>query len=202
MESKIPSWFELFQKNYIDNYIMLVIKSYRDISDESRMLIKKEEERRTELVEIMRCKKGEFNINFPIVYEAGEKTKRMDICCYLDNLKEDLYICFECKRFLKTKINDSNFEKEYYGEGIKRFEEGEYSSHMPQAGMVAFLETGDMKKLKELMEKKLPDKALDKKSENCSLQYSFCYVYKTFHKREKVGNSLSLHHILLDLTVK
>jgi hypothetical protein len=202
METKVPSWFELFRKNYIENYIRLVIKSYQGISDESRVFIKKEEDRRTELVEIMRRKKGEFNINFPITYESGEKTKRMDICCYLDNLKEDLYICFECKRFLRSKITKSYFETEYYGQGIKRFEENEYSQCMPQAGMIAFLESGDMKKLKKLMDQVLPEKALNKKLDDCSLQYYFCYVYKTIHKRGKVGNSLSLHHILLDLTAK
>lgn len=201
METKDPSWFELFRRNYIENYIRLVIKSYQNIPIESKGVTKKEEARRTELVEIMRSKKAEFNINFPIVYESGVETKRMDICCYLDNLKEDLYICFECKRFLKRNINNSNFEKEYYGEGIRRFEDGEYSQCMPQAGMIAFLESGELEKLNKLMLQKLPEKALTMQFEDCSLQYQFCYVYKTVHKREMVGSSLSLHHIILDLTM-
>ncbi|MDD3251738.1 MAG: hypothetical protein PHV18_04160 [Lachnospiraceae bacterium] len=200
MKINTPSWFELFRRNYIENYILLVIQSYRDISDKSKALLKKEEQRRTELVNIMRKKKGDFNINFPIAYESGEKTKRMDICCYIDNLKEDQYICFECKRFLKSNINNYNFEMEYYGQGIKRFEDGEYSQCMPQAGMIVFLESGDMNKLKELMLKKLPEKASKNQFEDCSLYYRFCYVYRTVHMRAVVGNGLSLHHILLDLT--
>lgn len=200
MNNNIPSWFELFQKNYIDNYIYLVIKAYQAITEESHKITKKEEDRRTELVDAMRARKGDFHIDFPIVYESGEKTKRMDICCYLDSLREDYYICFECKRFLKNQITNSHFDKEYYGEGIKRFEDNHYSRCMPQAGMISFLETGDMGKLKSLMCKKLPEKSVDKAFENCSLQYSFCYVYRTSHKRSFVGSGLSLHHILLDLT--
>lgn len=134
----MPSWTDTFRVNYIENYILLVIKAYQSIGNGSHILIKKEEERRTELVEAMRKKKGEFNITFPIGYEVGEKTKRMDICCYLDGLKENNYICFECKRFLKTTITKSHFNKEYYGEGISRFENNEYSSCMPEAGMISF----------------------------------------------------------------
>lgn len=76
MKNSIPSWFGLFKSSYIENYILLVIESYQSISAESRSITKKEEDRRTELVEIMRCKKNEYNICFPIVYESGEKTKR------------------------------------------------------------------------------------------------------------------------------
>ena len=112
MNRIMPSWTDTFRVNYIENYILLVIKAYQSIGNGSHILIKKEEERRTELVEAMRNKKGEFNITFPIGYEVGEKTKRMDICCYLDGLKENNYICFECKRFLKTTITKSHFNKE------------------------------------------------------------------------------------------
>lgn len=192
-------WFELFRKNYIDNYIRLIIKAYQSIPIESHRIIKKEEDRRTELVEHMRCLKHEFHINSPIVYEAGEKTKRMDICCYLNYLKEDYYICFECKRFLKNEITNSYIERKYYGEGIKRFEDGEYSRNMPQAGMVAFLESGNIDKLKETLKRKIPSKTIDKKIEDISLEYSFFYIFRTVHKRV-MGQSLSLHHILLDLT--
>lgn len=73
MKNSIPSWFGLFKSSYIKNYILLVIESYQSISAESRSITKKEEDRRTELVEIMRCKKNEYNICFPIVYESGEK---------------------------------------------------------------------------------------------------------------------------------
>ena len=200
MKNSIPSWFGLFKSSYIENYILLVIESYQSISAESRSITKKEEDRRTEQVEIMRCKKNEYNICFPIAYESGEKTKRMDICCYIDNMNEDSYICFECKRFIKSNITKSNFEKEYYGEGIKRFENNEYSRHMNEAGMIAFLETGDMGKLKGLFEKELPEKSINKVIEDCSLQFCFQYVFRSVHNRVENGHELSLHHILLDLT--
>lgn len=200
MGDNIPSWFLSFKNSYIENYILLVIKSYQSIPPESRKETKKEEERRTELVEIMRDKKRKFNIHFPITYESGEMTKRMDICCYLDNMNEDSYICFECKRFIESNITKSNFESEYYGEGIKRFENNEYSRHMDEAGMIAFLETGDMEKLKKLVESELPRKSLNQLLEDCSSQYCFQYIFRSEHNRINNGNKISLHHILLDLT--
>lgn len=199
MGDSIPFWFGLFKESYIENYILLVLKSYQSIPTESRNITKKEEDRRTELVDIMRCKKKEFNICFPISYESGEGKRRMDICCYLDNLNEDAYICFECKRFLKSNITKSNFDSEYYKQGIKRFEDNLYSRHMNEAGMIAFLETGDMEKLKGLMEKELPKKSLNCLAEDSSLQYCFQNVYKTLHNR-KENSKLTLYHILLDLT--
>lgn len=200
MNKKFPSWTKLFRTGYIENYIHLVVKSYQDIGAGSRTVVKKEEERRTELVEYMRNRKEEFHITAPIGYETGEKTKRMDICCYLDGLREDYYICFECKRFLKNTTTKSQFENEYYKEGIKRFENNEYSRCMSEAGMISFLETGKMDKLKKLMEIKLSEKAMDKKAVNCSLKYSFCYVYQTMHKRKNNEHILFLYHILLDFT--
>lgn len=87
-------------------------------------------------------------------------------------------------------------------EGIRRFEDGDYSQCMPQAGMIAFLESGELEKLRKMMLNRLPEKSLRKQNEDCSLQYNFPYVYRTIHKRGQAGSSLSLHHILLDLTVK
>lgn len=136
------------------------------------------------------------------MYESGDMTKRMDICCYIDNMNEDSYICFECKRFLKTNIAKSNFEAEYYGQGVKRFENMEYSRNMNEAGMIAFLETGDMDKLRKLLEKQLPEKSSNGLLDDCSLQYSFQYVFRTIHDRDVKGKEIYLHHILLDLTMK
>ncbi len=200
MNKMMPSWTDIFRVNYIENYIRLVIKAFQSIGNESHFKIKKEEDRRTELVEAMRKEKGEFNINYPIGYEVGEKTKRMDICCYLDGLKENNYICFECKRFLKNTITKSHFDNEYYGKGVRRFENNEYSSCMPEAGMISFLETGKIDKLKNLMEVKLPEKSMDQKYEDCSLKYSFCYVYRTMHRRKGNKHVLSIYHILLNFT--
>ncbi len=200
MNKVAPTWFGIFQRNYIKNYICLVIRAYQSIPAESHILIKKEEDRRTELVEAMRKYKSEFYINSPIAYEVGEKTKRMDICCYLDGLSERYYICFECKRFQKSTVTKSYFNNEYHKEGIRRFEKGQYSSNMLQAGMISFLETGSMDKLKNLMCQELPYKSVDKNVEDCSLIYSFCYVYRTMHKRDKDMSDLFIYHILLDFT--
>ena len=200
MNKTPPTWFSLFRNNYIKNYIFLVIAAYHNIPDASHKVVKVEEDRRTELVQEMRYLRNKFHINFPIAYEAGEGRKRMDICCYLDGLSEDYYICFECKRFLRKSITNSNFDCEYYNEGIRRFEQGQYSPKMLQAGMLSFLETGAMDKLEELMQRKLPQTAANKCVENLSLTYSFPYVYKTLHRRDSGLGDIYLYHILLDFT--
>ncbi len=200
MINEEKNWFGVFRNNYIDNYIRLVIQSYNCIQTSSRKQIKKEEERRTELVDFMRQLKNEYHITFPITYESGINSKRMDICCYLDGLTENFYICFECKRFLKTTTTKSNFYSEYYGEGIKRFENNEYSAHMSQAGMIAFLESGDFDKLQKLMNKELPSNAVAMSVKDCSSEYGYNFVLKSAHNRVAKNGNISLHHILMDLT--
>ena len=37
----IPSWTDTFRVNYIENYILLVIKAYQSIGNGSHILIKK-----------------------------------------------------------------------------------------------------------------------------------------------------------------
>lgn len=200
MMKKNPSWFELFHRNYIENYLWLMIRAYREIPAASRHTVKKENDRRTELVEKMRCYKEEYHIDGHIAYESGDGSKRTDICCYLVGLRETCYICFECKRFLQRDITPSHFHAEYYNEGIKRFEEEDYSREMPQAGMVAFLETGDAEKLKRLMQEKLQEYSLRGGYHDLSVQYRFMPVFATNHQRGGSGRSIWLYHMVLDFT--
>lgn len=200
MKKTSPAWFNSFRSNYIQNYIFLVIRAYHNIPKESHKEVKLEGDRRTELVKSMRHLKNEFYINFPIAYETGEGTKRMDICCYLDGLSEDYYICFECKRFLSQSITNRNFDCKYYNEGIKRFEHGQYSPKMSQAGMLSFLETGTMVKLENLMRTRLPQTAADSQMEDISKDYFFPHVFKTLHNRGNGLGNIHLYHILLDFT--
>ena len=124
MNKSFPSWTQLFQTGYIENYICLVIKAYQDVGAESRTAVKKEEERRTELVEYMRNRKAEFYITAPIGYEVGERTKRMDICCYLEGLREDYYICFECKNNVLPKYLEYFFKTDIFTYEMKKRLEG------------------------------------------------------------------------------
>ncbi|MCM1105313.1 MAG: hypothetical protein NC355_00065 [Blautia sp.] len=202
MINSTPAWFEDFRRSYIRNYIFLIIRAYQSMPQESFADIKIEEDRRTELVEVMRPLKSRYHIVFPISCEVAEGRKRMDICCYLDNLSEDNYICFECKRFLKRDLTKSHFEKHYYGEGIRRFEACQYSPHMAEAGLLSFLETGCMDKLEELMRTNLPQKAADAKMADCSEDFDFPYVYRTLHERREQGDYITLYHVLLDFTAQ
>ena len=79
MNKITPSWMQLFRANYIDNYVCLVIKAYQSIGNDSHIVRKKEEERRTELVEAMRDKKEEFHINQPFGRYASAQIE-MKVC--------------------------------------------------------------------------------------------------------------------------
>lgn len=199
LENGEQKWFQKFCVGYIKNYILLVIKAADMVTPESRAIRKKEEERRDELIDIMRKTKQEYHINDRIEKGVGVGTKRMDIAFLPPNVSERIYVCFECKRFLKENMNSSYFRREYVNEGIWRFQKGYYADNMPEVGMLAFLETGDFLKLNELFEKELP-KQSDTPIGDASDIYGHEYVYETKHLRDIDKSRFSITHILTDFT--
>ncbi len=197
----VYQWQRDFSRSFFYKFIQLLIDAYNDIPEESRRVLKLEEERRTEIVDLMRKKKSNYQIMFPITYESGEGSKRMDIICYLDSLSEEYYFCIECKRFIKKDIVPSHFYNEYYKEGIRRYEKAYYSSKMDYAGMAAFLETGDFEKLHRLIMEQLPEYAVNQAiteiERSANKDY---YTVESIHHRCKDLNDLKIIHVLLDLT--
>lgn len=194
-------WQRDFSRSFIDKYISLLIDAYKSIDASSRKEVLLEEQRRKELVEKMRELKSNYQIMFPISYEVGEGTKRMDIVCYLDYLSEEYYICFECKRFIQKGIIASYFKNEYYGEGIKRYEDAKYSSKMNCTGMAAFLESGSYEKLMCLFQDQLPLFSVNQPvEENRSFSGQDYCVFRSLHHRVNELEDIEISHVLLNLT--
>lgn len=202
-ESKLFSWKSAFKAGFEEKYVNLVIDSYKETLVKYAGIKKVwENTRRNILCSQMRSNKGKYGITFNIVAESevwDENFKdkgRIDICCYLSELDEQ-YMAFECKRFLKNDSVPNYISREYYGEGIKRFEDNIYSKNIDLGGMIAFLEEGDYCKLNKVMVAELPRYSADNNIENVSAFYKHDYVYKTIHIR-KDKNIIKLVHILLD----
>lgn len=204
-ENKSFSWKSAFKAGFEEKYVNLVIDSYKEILVKNAGIKKVwEDTRRNMLCSQMRNIKGKYGITFNIVTESGvwdedfKDKGRIDICCYLSEL-EDQYIAFECKRFLKNDLAPNYISREYYGEGIKRFEDNVYSKNIDFGGMIAFLEEGDYCKLNKVMNNELPQYSIGSWLEDVSTYYNHNYVYKTVHVR-KENNDIKLVHILLDFS--
>lgn len=204
-KNKSFSWKAAFKAGFEEKYVNLVIDSYQEVLVRNAGKKKLwEDTRRNMLCSQMRSRKGMYGITFNIVSESGvwdENFKdkgRIDICCYLSEL-EDQYIAFECKRFLKADSTPNYIAREYYGEGIKRFEDNIYSQNVDWSGMIAFLEEGDYSKLNKVMVDELPRYSIGNRLDDISTYYSHDYVYKTVHNRKNNGD-ITLIHILLDFS--
>jgi hypothetical protein len=204
-------WKKAFKLNFEKQYINLILYSYNAIMEtRCHQNIKNkrstiwENDRRNMLVDQMRKNKSKFGITFNIATESGVYNPdfidigRIDICCYLNEL-DDQYIAFECKRFIRDDIVPSYIRSEYYEHGIKRFEDNIYTCKINVGGMIAFLESGDYQKLKNLMETELPNYTQGKVVNDCSSEYQYNYVLMTEHMR-KGNERTQIYHILMDFT--
>jgi len=205
MNNILPSWKNVFKKGFQQKYIELVIYSYKETVKMKRTNIKPwEDTRRNMLLSQMRENKSQFGITFNIASEVGvfdeqyRDSGRIDICCYLSQLEQQ-YIAFECKRFLKKDIVPSYIREEYYGEGIRRFEENIYADSIDFGGMIAFLEEGDFQKLWGKLLCELSQYSCNNCVDDLSENYQYQYVLKTYHKR-KQNTNITLNHILMDFT--
>lgn len=204
-KNKPFSWRSAFKAGFEEKYVNLVIDSYKEVLVKNSGAKKVwEDTRRNMLCFQMRKMKGKYGITFNIASESGvwdedfKDKGRIDICCYLSEL-EDQYIAFECKRFLREDSVPSYIAREYYGNGIKRFEDNVYSQNVGWGGMIAFLEEGDYCKLNKVMMDELPRYSVGNRIDDISIYYNHDYVYKTIHNR-KSNHDIKLIHILLDFS--
>ncbi len=111
---------------------------------------------------------------------------------------EDYYFSFECKRLRYLGKNQL-----YIREGIKRYVENSYAKAMPIAGMIGFVEAGDIQGIKDDINRRLGE--FNEKGELTTtrlLEFSkveadFEYSYSSEH--ERVHNTrIHLYHLFLD----
>ncbi|MEA4957732.1 hypothetical protein SDC9_07611 [bioreactor metagenome] len=114
----------------------------------------------------------------------------------------DIYYSIECKR-LDTGSNDSK----YISEGVFDFISGKYSSNNNTAGMISFIERGNILNIIEKINERLLNnekintlKDLNKISLEIDLKDDFEHIYYSKHKRTNDLSDINIYHIMLDYT--
>lgn len=140
---------------------------------------------------------GEINLKHATI---GFIDIKVTNCGLVNSLKcdENIYYAIECKRV----DNSSKKINEYIDEGILRFVEGKYSSEMPLASMIGFIEKDDPKIVKTHINNNLNQtKNIDTQLEltNYILE-DFNDLYFSIHKRVRNPTSIYIFHLLFDYT--
>lgn len=113
---------------------------------------------------------------------------------------DDIFFTFECKRF-----GDNATPKLYVEKGIKRFVEKKgsgykYSSNLPFAGMIGFIEEGDTADIISKINKKLEKYTMINTLKNLTTEHietGFNQSYSSIHRRD-ASSEITLHHIMYD----
>ncbi|MCP4218784.1 MAG: hypothetical protein GY765_29400 [bacterium] len=115
-----------------------------------------------------------------------------------DFTEEDYYFAFECKRLERNAKN-----RLYIKEGIKRYVKNAYAKAMPLAGMIGFVEAGDLETIKNDINRRLETKTDRHKITTTRLlqffkvEKAFKYSYSSRHTRIQ-NTAIDLNHLFLD----
>lgn len=177
----------------LDKYINLIIYSYNKIINKKRGILH-EDIRRNMLVNVMRKNKFKFKINDIIAsYETfGDDYTtigRTDITFFV-NVFENRSFTIECKRFLENEINKSQIQNQYIGNGVNRFITNKYPTYWGYAGMMSFVESGDILKLSQILNKQF-------KMTNLSQKYKYQFITES-SEYSSAKKLFKIVHILLN----
>ena len=113
------------------------------------------------------------------------------------SINPDDYYIFECKR-----LNGSNRKaRAYVDEGINRFISGKYFSDSPFAGLIGFIQCGNLKKNLEKIENIMKEEDLLKARdllENIEIEKSFKNIYYSSHDGSNILSEIEIYHIMFD----
>ena len=146
---------------------------------------------------IFNCEVQEANNDFSVVGLLDIKIQIIE-----RERVSETYYSIECKR-LDTGSNDSK----YISEGILDFVTGKYSRVNNTAGMIAFIEKGNIRNIVDNINERLLNnqeihtlKSLNKISIEINLKDDFEHIYFSKHKRDYNFSDINLYHIMLDYT--
>jgi hypothetical protein len=199
-----------FKTAYISKAIKLIIESYAQIVNDHALIgeCPKEPTRRNCLIHYMNRNNENSKIFLSINAESEtydeetfESLGRIDIKLAI-SYNCDYYYSFECKRFLKSTLGSAKIKKDYIDDGVQRYIDLKYSPKMNEAGMIAFVETGNINKaavrIKEVIQS-ISQKGTS--TEDLSDKYLHKHVYLSTHKRVNDTN-INISHVILDFTSK
>ena len=193
----------------LNKVIALAINSYYIILEnkeyiKSEMEVKRENQYRSDLVELMKKNKLDFGLGCLIINAETEEYNDWDIGLldikiqyshfnYIDVDKN--YHTIECKRFDKNL----NFT-DYYKHGICEFITGKYSKNTNHAGMICFIEEFKDNHTTEIIVNKL-NNYLQRKNQailNKINHESFEYIYQSSHDRLISNEKIHIKHLFFD----
>ena len=127
--------------------------------------------------------------------KAPKKKNRIDITIiYFPGLGFERRLGIECKR-LK---NGGELCREYYKEGIKRFITGYYSEAMPLAGMIGYIQEGDISKIITVVNHYLEQHTTIQLLTEEKIDKNLEHIYSSLHNRNKDLGRVKLYHMMLD----
>ena len=131
--------------------------------------------------------------------KLGKKSQKMDIVFeYSFNFIRRDYrpsFIFEAKR-LKSKTHEMGA---YLGkEGLQRFIRGDYARNSSYAGMLGYVQTGDLKHWTDKLQTSFNEKYKDSKLTEIKVIEEICGEYTSIHKRRSNKQDVLIFHILLD----
>lgn len=113
------------------------------------------------------------------------------------SINPDDYYIFECKR-LDESIGRG---RAYVDDGIYRFISGKYFSDSPFAGLIGFIQHGDLKRILENIENIMKEDDFLKENdllENIEIEKSFKNIYYSNHDRCNTLGEIEIYHIMFD----
>ncbi len=183
--------------NLLENFINLIIYSYKKMSINAQDEILLEDQRRNLLIKEIRNHKKKFNFDHvisqlePFDEETGMTLGRTDITVFIDSMTDE-GITFECKRFLKNEICASHINAEYVQNGLNRFISGKYPIPYDCAGMISFVESGDSCKLFNRLNDKF-------NFNNLSMEYKFNFIAES-EEIDNNENKFKVFHLILNFS--
>ena len=187
--------------------VELIIHCYPIVKQDSTFQYD-EDTIRNIFVKSIRNNKSKYDLGYLLFeVETGEVDPNNQIIGYIDikvvNVgnrdlaDEDEYLCFECKRL----DGKSKLTNRYVTEGIYRYVSDKYSSKMPLAGMIGFIEGGNpeaiIKKVNEVLKKSKNIATIMYLENDKTLLDSKC-LYKSTHKRS--SSNIDIFHLMFDFS--
>lgn len=148
-----------------------------------------------DLVKIAENKSLEESLNFDWVNESKDlkRNNRIDIdIIYQAGLGKEKRLGIECKHLVKnTKNND------YIKKGIDRFKSGKYASKMPIAGMLGYVEQGDINDISIDLGRRIKSSFLTPFKIRKEIEYSFISKHDRSHNSKCIAD-FKLYHLFFD----
>ncbi|MFK7980154.1 MAG: hypothetical protein AB8G86_09255 [Saprospiraceae bacterium] len=191
--------------SYLNDAFRLLNSAYKEIAiDRKSNPYKKPSTTKTwhieniitkDLVKIAENKSLEESLNFDWVNDSKDlkRNNMIDIdIIYQAGLGKEKRLGIECKHLINNTKNDY-----YVKEGIDRFLSGKYSSKMPIAGMLGYIEKGKIYEITTDLNKRITPNTLKPYNFEQELEHSFISEHDRSYNSESLTN-FRLYHVFFD----